>query len=121
MPNKTKILENWYYTYISDAEALHITFLTSYRWYHAGRAYASKWDFSEEQFKVFWLLCSVLISRLYEVKWNYKVLLYMKSMLFLMVPSFSKILIHIDITVHTLFCPAPLMNSPSSDDGTMRL
>ncbi len=40
-----------------------------------------------------------------------------KSCCFRWYHSLSKILIHIDITVHTPFCPSPLVNSSSSDDG----
>ncbi len=61
---------------------------TTHRWdgiMSARKENASKWDFSGKQFKVFQLLCSVL-SHLYEVTWNYKMLLNMQSMLFSMVP-----------------------------------
>ncbi len=59
---------------------------TSFRWYHARRANAPKQDLSGQRFKVFWMFCSALLSRLYEVPWNYKMLLNMKCMLFSMVP-----------------------------------
>ncbi len=74
----------------------------SYRWYHARKVDASKWDFSGERFKVFWMFYSVLYHvsmKLLEITKCYS----KKARCFQLHHSFSKIFIHIDITVHTPF------------------
>ncbi len=60
--------------------------LRPYQWYHARNADTPKYDFSGELFKVFLLLCNVLLSCLYKVNWNCKMLLNVKSLLFSMLP-----------------------------------
>ncbi len=81
----------------------------------------AKRRFFRRQFKVFWLLCSVLFSRLYKVTWNYKVLLNMKSILFSMVPfifqNSHSYWYYISYILFGIGVYALLSITTSSDDG----